>query len=62
MYCGLNSLLQVEWALTEDSSKPNLKNEDPPGTDIQLCTLATIQSYFEAAERATALIFFPEVA
>ncbi len=40
-----------------DSSKPNLKNEDQPGTEIQLCTLATIQSYFEAAERATGSFF-----
>ncbi len=58
VYCGLTSLLQVEWALTEDSSKPNLKNEDPPGTEIQLCTLAASRSYFEVAKRATMLIFF----
>ena len=64
------SLFCVLWAYfvatggmgTKDSSKPNLKNEDPSGTEIQLCTPATIRSYFEAAERATTLIFFPEVA
>ncbi len=48
----------MEWALTEDSSKPNLKNENAPGTEIQLCTGTTIQLYSEAAQRDTALIFF----
>ncbi len=46
----------------EDSSSQYLKNEDPSGTAIQLCTPATIRCYFEAAEGTSVLIFFPEVA
>ncbi len=45
VYCGLTLLLQMEWAPMEDSSKPNLKNEDLSGTAIP----ATIWCYFEAA-------------
>ncbi len=37
-----------------------LKSVSPSLTEIQLCTLATIRRYFEAAERATTLIFFPQ--
>ncbi len=62
VYCGLTLLLQMEWAPIEDSSKPNLKNEDLSGTAVQLCTPATIWCYFEAAEETSVLIFFPEVA
>ena len=40
----------------------NLKNEDPPGTEIQLCTPATIRHYSAAVKRAPALIFSPALA
>ncbi len=62
VYRGLTLLLQMEWAPIEDSSKPNLKNEDLSGTAVQFCTQATIWCYFEAAEGTSVLIFFPEVA
>ncbi len=62
VYCGLTSLLQVEWARTEDSSKPNLKNEDPSGTEIQLCTRATIRRYSEAVKKSyfAVVVFFQQ--
>ncbi len=59
VYCGHTSLVQVECALTVDSSKPNLKSKNPSGAEIYLSSahqllFGDIPMFF--------VLFFPAVA